>query len=1247
VHLVDIILDNRASCKFIEASESENVIFCRPLEESLYDVSLFSTRSGEFIHNYIQESAGDYLVTNVTLDNGTIYEGVRFKVVVVEEGVELPYSTINLKSLGAPSATDVITPSVQLLEEEHNLTIESVDEEEDDFSVLYDIPETVDNTKIVKKVKALETKLISEQQKLDQEKLKLSNERTILEADRKLQKTLEDYKSELLTEYYLVGERQKELLNTRIETTVGDLSTSLQEQFDSQQINVNKYLDEISAANLESLKSSQTTQINKVRDDIKNLLSEHLDTNTQSTEKQLLEHTAELEKLLTQKITLELESHKRNLNKEINSVTSAVEKLVEEKLKAGVEDTDKLLVSRSGDLRTQFSEDVNSKLNEYKDSLFEEFKNFSHSTASDLFLTKTDELNQALETLISEHKESLNKTIDQKLSEVTASVNTFTTDLEGKLPQLDEAIKDVNKRIQNLVIEKRNVQLLVDDAKKYTDTKVAQVSEEVMNYARRILDLGGGGGSVAVQYANGGTMNGTLNVTGQYLSGGIDISTLFGNGGGNTSTAQSIYVSGGAIGSIQPLSGSNTASGYYSNIGGGQSNSASGACSFVGGGDTNCTTNALAVVAGGNHNCAIGGSSFVGGGRLNTASAQYATVAGGNQNCSIGYAASVVGGQSNTADCDYSIVAGGASNCSQGGYASIVGGQGNIVVGDYTSIINGNFNRICNQANTSSIINSNGSCITASGDSTGNYYSVIIGGANNCTTASGYQSGICDLIVLGSNSCITSSGDYASVAHNIVTGHSNVIKNGASYSGITHSIVAGGQDNVICSKTGSSQYITLNYTTIVGGRSNMISICNSCTSADYATIVGGQNNNITASGFCTSLANTAIYSGLSNNIIAGSSGSSGAGSNVDLSRIIGGIFNIICTNTASGLYNSINNSAIYGGESNNISTVTGDYSSVNSSNITGGAYNGLTAESAGLVDHSSIVNGKYNTISASGRYGTTLDSIILNGGCNKINTTSSCYGATANTIRSLITTGCCNTILTCSGNYSSSLIDSSYIGGGTCNLMCALGNCTNSSSIVNGGYTCILNSNINSGYKNKIFTTFSGNYDGDTVTGNSNSGGIIGVSINGGICNCISNTLLTQNVYSGLSASSINSGTCNVIINASNSIIVGGYNNRINDNSNYSYIAAGSGNTVNGVSNTFLLGSNLIGSVPNYTYVNNICSIGNVATTTITATTATATTLRINTAPRTFTNPVTASGTFVVVNINGANKALQLWDYSS
>jgi hypothetical protein len=155
--------------------------------------------------------------------------------------------------------------------------------------------------------------------------------------------------------------------------------------------------------------------------------------------------------------------------------------------------------------------------------LFDEFKAVSNQTATTLFAQKTRNLTKALSSILNDHKQSLNEAIAQKINEV-----------DGRMPRLDKTIKDIDDRINTLVQEKRNVQVLVDSAKQYTDTKVAAASQDSKDYARRILDLGGGGGSVAVQYANGGVMNGDLNVTGQYLSGGVSLFTVLSSSGGGS-----------------------------------------------------------------------------------------------------------------------------------------------------------------------------------------------------------------------------------------------------------------------------------------------------------------------------------------------------------------------------------------------------------------------------------------------------------------------------------------------------------------------------------------------------------------------------------------------------------------------------------------------------------------------------------------------------------------------------------------
>jgi hypothetical protein len=159
VQLVDLTLDNRISISFIETSAAENVIFCRPLEENLNNVSVITTKDAEFVHSFLTESTGNYLVADVTLPNGDTYNSVKFRVVTIEEGKRLPPSIFNTSLLGKPSSTDKLPP-VQLIKEDYERIAESVQEEQDDFSELYNIPEVVDNTEIIQKVKVLESKLI-------------------------------------------------------------------------------------------------------------------------------------------------------------------------------------------------------------------------------------------------------------------------------------------------------------------------------------------------------------------------------------------------------------------------------------------------------------------------------------------------------------------------------------------------------------------------------------------------------------------------------------------------------------------------------------------------------------------------------------------------------------------------------------------------------------------------------------------------------------------------------------------------------------------------------------------------------------------------------------------------------------------------------------------------------------------------------------------------------------------------------
>ena len=98
---------------------------------------------------------------------------------------------------------------------------------------------------------------------------------------------------------------------------------------------------------------------------------------------------------------------------------------------------------------------------------------------------------------------------------------------------------------------------------------------------------------------------------------------------------------------IQPVLGTNNASGINSTIGGGVTNTASGGCSTIGGGCLNTASNPYATVSGGISNLASGYFSTIGGGQSNTSSGDCATVGGGVSNSASCFHSTIGGGNAN------------------------------------------------------------------------------------------------------------------------------------------------------------------------------------------------------------------------------------------------------------------------------------------------------------------------------------------------------------------------------------------------------------------------------------------------------------------------------------------------------------------------------------------------------------------------------------------------------------------------
>lgn len=288
--------------------------------------------------------------------------------------------------------------------------------------------------------------------------------------------------------------------------------------------------------------------------------------------------------------------------------------------------------------------------------------------------------------------------------------------------------------------------------------------------------------------------------------------------------------------------------------------------------------------------------------------------------------------------------------------------------------------------------------------------------------------------------------------------------------------------------------------------------------------------------------------------------------------IIGGIGS---SSTASGttIGGGCNNSttanfATVGGGSGNTSssgcsTIGGGCSNTSSnsySTIGGGRCNcagGIDSTIGGGI--SNVANGAYSSTIGGGQSNTSsgTHATIGGGACN----TSSCahstigggYRNTASSYRSTVGGGCYNTA---SGSHST-------IGGGESNTSCG------AHSTVGGG-----KSNLNSGQY-----SFIGGGRNHTTCSNA-------TTIGGGRANYID---AISNRYS-----TIGGGFTNCILSMSTySTIGGGCGNTITG-SVRSGIFGGTANLISTYCNTFVIGSSITATLSDYTFVNNLCSFGQV-----------------------------------------------------
>ena len=425
-----------------------------------------------------------------------------------------------------------------------------------------------------------------------------------------------------------------------------------------------------------------------------------------------------------------------------------------------------------------------------------------------------------------------NKTIYDKFTDSSKSVSDRFNELTALRDQLDvynKASTKENKELFEFMQEKLDTidskfkNLSEEESKKYDELLAAVNNKDVVEYKtilkekiqdveltqikeslqeeissalkgdivslKRYVEMSSGGGSVAKQFAAGGTMDGTLNVNGNILSGGTNLIDIFNSDtsinlqdvtdNGNTTTnlissnntiiADTIIATNllsatnldiGFELSGFNVTGSLSASGNISSgslttpalstdginteftgnatingkiLGGNNAQFESGDTTYsvILGGDTNTVSGSAAAIVGGICNTVSGNLASILGGKCNTASGCRTVITGGSCNIAHGNRTFVGGGSINALSGNCSAIVGGLRNTVTGDYSSIVGGLSSKAIGNHSFIGGGNNNVACGVRSTIG----GGSFNIASGDC-----STIFGGKSN--VASGNQAGV-------------------------------------------------------------------------------------------------------------------------------------------------------------------------------------------------------------------------------------------------------------------------------------------------------------------------------------------------------------------------------------------------------------------------------------------------------------------------------------------------------------------------
>jgi len=237
---------------------------------------------------------------------------------------------------------------------------------------------------------------------------------------------------------------------------------------------------------------------------------------------------------LTKDVEQLAESLKLTLNSKQQDLSTAVVNLVREEFNKVVKVVDHAIDKKSKILDTKLYGQVQRQRNELLALEKANVElNDNINKANNKALSRIGNVKKELEASLIQAEQRVKnfygdriKTIEEGLFE--GSKEEILNIVRGSRESILEEIINIKTDIPAIAEARSNVSTLKKDIEKSISEKFTNEMQSI----KRLIEMSSGGGSVAVQYADGGTMNGDLNVVGNILSGGVNLTDMFGSGGG-------------------------------------------------------------------------------------------------------------------------------------------------------------------------------------------------------------------------------------------------------------------------------------------------------------------------------------------------------------------------------------------------------------------------------------------------------------------------------------------------------------------------------------------------------------------------------------------------------------------------------------------------------------------------------------------------------------------------------------------